>query len=268
MKPAARIKKTLSRGALWLNYLFFRRPLPDRIAIYFHAVDSDALSAFEEALDWLTANGYRYCSPKEYLAAEGPPKRAFVSFDDNYVSWWEQLPVFERHRAKCTFYANTLPLRDRSSRSEQETYFNRIGYHGKRVPLSSQELNQIAAAGHTIACHTHSHRKLSDLPEPEGKVEMQRSKDILEDIVAAPVDDFSYPFGMPRYFPSALRGYAREIGFLRIAEAMPCMMYSAPSLNSIERHGWRLNESLEKNLSYLRIDGRLFVKLCGRSPVG
>ena len=149
------------------------------------------------------------------------------------------MPLFDKHGVKCTFYTNTLPLRDRSSLAEQQAYFDRIGYRHRRVALSSAELSAIDKAGHTIACHTHSHRKLSDIALEDGKDEMRRSKEILEDIVGVPVVDFSYPFGMPRYFPDSLRTYAKSIGLCRVAEAMPCMLHANFSSDSIQRHGWR-----------------------------
>ena len=264
----AKLKRNLLNGVTSVNRHLFAATLPPRIAFYFHCLHDDELSPFAEFLTWLRASSYRSCSLDAYLAADGPEKRVFISFDDNYVSWHEQLPLFAKHGVTCTFYANTVALRDRSTATQQQAYFDRIGHRGKRVALSSSELREVDAAGHTIACHTHTHRKLSELPLPEGQQEMLESKHILEDLLAKPVEHFSYPFGMPRYFPRALKDYAKTIGFRTIADAMPCMLHAPIDPMAIQRHIWRLQSDVDQNARDAAIDGRLFVKLFRRSPIG
>jgi peptidoglycan/xylan/chitin deacetylase (PgdA/CDA1 family) len=262
------LKRNLLNGITRVNRRLFASELPPRVAFYFHCLNDHELSPFAEFLAWLRASSFQFCSLNAYLAADGPEKRAFISFDDNYVSWHEQLPLFARHGLACTFYTNTAPLRDRSTTLDQQTYFDRIGHRGKRVALSSAEVREIAAAGHTVGCHTHTHRKLSELPLAEGRQEMLKSKHILEDLIGKPVDDFSYPFGIPRYFPGALKDYAKTIGFRTIADAMPCMLHAPIDPIAIQRHTWRLQASVEQNARDAAIDGRLFVQVFGRSPIG
>ncbi|HZP88066.1 MAG TPA: polysaccharide deacetylase family protein [Burkholderiales bacterium] len=263
-----RHRKNLLLGCIkCLHICLLRKQLPGRIALYFHELDDPVVAGFEDLFQWLRWQRYEFCSPLEYTQG-GHGKKVLISFDDNYISWYERLPWLAKHGAKCAFYTNTSPLRDRAGRGEQEAYFDRVGYHGRRIPLSSGELREIAEAGHTVACHTHSHRKLSRLSLEDGRSEMLDSKKILEDIVGKPVEDFAYPYGMPRYFPNALRAEAPAMGFKRIAEGMPCMLFAKPDPTSIQRHRWRLNVGLDDNLREAEIDGRLFVRLFARSPIG
>lgn len=58
------------------------------------------------------------------------------------------------------------------------------------------------------------------------------------------------------------------MGFTRIADAMPCMLFSRFDPMSIQRHGWKMDGDVVSNAQEASIDGRLFVKLFKRSPIG
>jgi peptidoglycan/xylan/chitin deacetylase (PgdA/CDA1 family) len=261
------LKRTLLNGIRWVHRRLLRKPLPNRVAFYFHSLEDGSVESFLDLVTWLSSRGYRFCSLREYLQ-EVDDKRAFISFDDNYFSWYQQLPLFAEYGVTCTFYTNTFPIRDRSTREDQRIYFDRVAHGGQRVPISTDEIRAIAAAGHTVASHAHTHRKLTDLSLEEGKRELLESKEILEGIVGKPVDDFSYPYGMPRYFPPELRAYAEAIGFRTVANAMPCMLHAKVRPTSVERHAWRSQVRTHENIRDAEIDGRIFVKLFGRSPIG
>lgn len=66
-------------------------------------------------------------------------------------------------------------------------------------------VERIAAEGHEIASHTHTHRLLSDLDTDEYQAELTRSKAILEDVTGGCVSGFRAPaFDRPEGFFDAI----------------------------------------------------------------
>jgi peptidoglycan/xylan/chitin deacetylase (PgdA/CDA1 family) len=119
--------------------------------------------------------------------------------DDNYKTWHDAADLFERLGIKVTFYLNTLPIRDIASQCEIEAYYDTIDHHENRISLSSEEIRFLSKAGHCIGSHTHSHKSLSSIPSNEAAAEIQRGKEILEEVIGSPIVHFSYPFGMRRF---------------------------------------------------------------------
>jgi peptidoglycan/xylan/chitin deacetylase (PgdA/CDA1 family) len=242
------------------------KPLPVHVAIYLHEIQDRMWPAFREMVAYFQDAGYRFAGPDEFLEAE--ERIAFLSFDDNYRSFWTVLPLLEELDVVATFYVNTCVFRGRSSQAEIDGYFDRLHFAGERVPLSVAELRGLAAAGHVIGAHGHSHRMLTTLPAAEARQDIERSKQLLEDLLGHEVAHFSYPYGMRRHFNEHLRRFCRSIGFRTIANAIPGMQFAAQSSDRIQRSGWGLDASLDANLTNLRVDGRWFQRMTGRSAVG
>jgi peptidoglycan/xylan/chitin deacetylase (PgdA/CDA1 family) len=258
------LKGRIQAAIRTIHCAFLRRPLPEKISLYFHSLTGQG-KAFEELLARLLVLGYSFVGAKAFLSGKG--RLAFLSFDDNYQSWHDCLPLFERYGAKATFYVNTMPFRDKASDDQIERYLNGILAHGE-MTLTTGELKKIAASGHTIGAHTHTHPALTSIPFDRAKEEIITSKLILEDILGRKVVDFSYPFGMRRHFTEDLRHYCLESGFETVANAIPCMQFAESRPESIHRSPWFLEYSLDHNLDNVRVDGRLFERLTGRSAVG
>jgi hypothetical protein len=104
----------------WLS-----RPLPDHVAIYFHAVEPRQDKSFQRCIQFFLENGYAFVDAAG-LCAPGFSKRIFLSFDDNFRSWCRLLDTLDRLGVRVTFFVNTLPLRDIASPETTEAFFNRI----------------------------------------------------------------------------------------------------------------------------------------------
>lgn len=261
------MRKEVFRLIRRINISFCLRPLPTRVALYFHALEKSNHDSFSAMIGFFADQGYRFVDIDGFLA-EGDGKRIYLSFDDNYQSWHQSLPLLQKLRINATFYVNTLPLRDSASTEEVRSYYERINHAGDRQPLSRHELKDILAAGHTLGSHTHSHSMLTSLELEMAKDEILRGKTMLEDILGQQVLHFSYPYGMRRHFNEALRNYCVEIGFRTIADAIPCLQYAQQNCMNINRSPWRFDESLEYNVVNIRIDGRFFEYVSGRSAAG
>ncbi|MEL6771733.1 MAG: polysaccharide deacetylase family protein [Bacteroidota bacterium] len=253
------------RGA---HAVFADRGLPNRLPLYFHSLEPHEYEAFERAIVWTRSEGYRFVAgPRAFLGAPEGERVAWVSFDDNYRAWHQALPLLDRLGIAATFYTNTGVFRDRATPAALDAYFDRIDHHGDRTSLTTAELREIAAAGHVIGAHTHTHRCLADLPFEEAVAEIDRSQRELEVLLEAPVEHFSYPFGMRRHFTEDLRRYCTT-RFETVANAIPAMLHAPQRADALQRAGWHLDRPHEQNVRALRIDGRRFEALTGRSAVG
>jgi peptidoglycan/xylan/chitin deacetylase (PgdA/CDA1 family) len=143
-----------------------------------------------------------------------------------------------------------------------------LGHHGDRRPLSVANLREIHRAGHRIGCHSHSHFNLAKVPRENWSAEILDSKKMIEDIIGDSIEDFSFPFGMPRHFSKDLADYCYGHGFSTVSAATPGMLYAPDDSAFLNRTSWSFEHALDSNLECLSVDGRLFVCLTGRSPVG
>jgi peptidoglycan/xylan/chitin deacetylase (PgdA/CDA1 family) len=264
------VKRTLFSIIRHAHRLLARGELPSRIALYFHELEAHQRDLFRSAVCTFNELGFRFVSLSDFLAARGLNDRhVFLSFDDNYRSWHESLPLLSELGVPVTFYVNTLPFRGDCSAEAARAYFDRVDHRGERIALTRSEVVELERAGHLVGCHSHSHFALSALPRSEWHGEIADSKRQLEDLLDREVPDFSWPYGMRRYFTEELRQYCVGLGFRTIAAAIPG--YQAEAARDpfcIHRTRWDFQKPIEENLENLRIDGRLFERLTGRSAVG
>ena len=245
----------------------FRGNFPSRIGLYLHSLEKSHRNAFAEMINYFHDAGYRFVDADDFCNPNAK-RVVFLSFDDNYHSWYEALPLFESLGVRATFYANSLPFRDVADSTEIEGYYDRVNHFNGRIPLSRAEIVEIANCGHTIGCHGHSHRPLARLTEDDAKDDIRRGKEELENTLGFGVEHFSYPFGFRRHFRRQLREYCLKIGFRTIANATPGLQYREQTPLSINRNVWRLDRTLSYNLDNICVDGRMFEFITGRSAVG
>lgn len=243
--------------------------MPERLAVYFHELEEPDWPAFADAMRYFTEEGYRTVRAETFADPDAEGRMMFLSFDDNFKSWHRALPLMDDLGVTATFYVNSAPFRDVADLARIDRYFDVIRHKGERLTLTRRELLDIAAAGHTIGAHTHSHPVLSDLPRSQWHSEIDRNKAILEDCLGTPVTDFSFPFGMPRHFSPDLSAYCQALGIRTIATGLSGLQHLSPvDPFQIHRTGWKFGLSLEDNLVNLRIDGRLYARTTGRSVIG
>ena len=263
------MRQHVQRSIREVHRTFFRRALPSKLSINIEYYTGNQRQ-LDELLYFLKERGYAFMGPGEFLTAAD--KSCFLSFDDNYRSWLETLPIFEKYQAHATFYVNSWPFRDRVSTTEVHRYFKNIGFPDaeldQETTLTTSELREIAAAGHTIGAHTRTKSVLTALPQAAAEEEIRLCREELEALLGHPPEHFAYPFGMRRYFCRALRAYCRSIGFTTIANGIPCMQYAPSRPDSLHRSIWFLDQPMAFNLDNVCIDGRLFSYLTGRSAVG
>jgi peptidoglycan/xylan/chitin deacetylase (PgdA/CDA1 family) len=260
------MKRSVQNLVRRLHLSFARRALPDRVAVYFHALEAQHWEQFSACVMALRQVGYRFVGPDEFVAP-GTGRLAHLSFDDNYRSWYEALSLLDRLDVRVTFYLNTLPTAEASQDSVVTEFYDRIAHQGDRTPLSRAEIRALGNTGHIVGNHSHSHRTLSQLSLSEATHDIRLANDFLAEFTGEIPKHFSYPFGMRRHFSARLRAECIGMGFATIANAIPGLQYRGHRPDSINRTLWRFEHSVEVNMMNLRIDGRAFEWLTGRSAI-
>ena len=138
---------------------------------------------FEAQLHFLKKQGYSVISAAD-LAKRIPPHHlsplppdVVLTFDDGYDNFYtEAFPRLSRYGYTATVFVVT-------------------DWIGQKGYLNWAQLSELHAAKITIGSHTCSHPHLPDLEPVQMKIEIARSKEILEQKLGAPVVLFCYPFG-------------------------------------------------------------------------
>lgn len=265
-KPALKslIQRGLRRTHLWLA----RKDLPPRMALYLHSLDPSEQPALRAMLAWCRDQGRTFVDVDEYLSPDCPAGAVYVSFDDNHRGWFEALPLFAEFGVKVTFYTNTCVLRGVAGEDEVRDYYDLVAHRGRREPLTAEEIQAIHRAGHVIGAHTHSHVAMRRVPAEQARADLEKNREMLQEITGARIEHFSYPFGVKRHFSPELGEMVRGMGFRSIAAATPGLLYGAPDPFWIQRTYWMLDRPVAWNAENMRVNGALWVKLTKLSPIG
>ena len=146
---------------------------------------------FEDQLDALTAQGYRFVSLQEvdnffYHNKPLPPKAAVITFDDgNRSTYTNAYPILRARNIPWTLFIYPTGI-----------------YAGpKRGFMSWSEVKEVAENGATIGCHSYWHPRLTDYakePDPDSWLNKQiaESRKLIEKRIGKPVQAFAIPFGL------------------------------------------------------------------------
>ena len=145
-----------------------------------HAVRSR--ERFHAQMSTLLERGYSVLTMEGFIAwvRRGQPIRSpavVLTFDGGYRSQLDNaLPTLEALKLSATFFPISAGLDE--------------------AEISGHDLAALAAAGHTIGCHTHTHPDLTTLSPGDLEREVVGSKRLLEEVVGHQVTAFCYPDGL------------------------------------------------------------------------
>ena len=110
-----------------------------------------------------------------------------LTFDDGYVDYLDNaLPVLQAHKMTSTVYVVAGRLGGD----------NAWDAAGPRLPLmDAAQIRKVVEAGHEVGSHSLNHVRLTGLNPAELMVEVQRSREVLQEVLGSAVDGFCYPYG-------------------------------------------------------------------------
>jgi peptidoglycan/xylan/chitin deacetylase (PgdA/CDA1 family) len=114
-----------------------------------------------------------------------------TSWDDGWKEDLNTVKLLERYGLKGTFYIT-------------------VGDLNKERFLSETDVRDLSRQGYEIGAHTVTHPKLPLIPIQTAKLEIERSKSMLERLIEAEVVSFSYPKGL---YSEAIKKLVAQAGF-------------------------------------------------------
>lgn len=115
---------------------------------------------------------------------------------------------------------------ERLAEAGRSATFFVLGEVAERLP---KRIREIAAAGHEIASHGYLHLRACERAVAVFRGDVERSKDLLEDLTGEPVLGFRAPEWSLRCLGSSLLPLVAELGFLYDSSLTPCPLAGRPS---------------------------------------
>ena len=164
---------------------------------------------FAAQMDHLDSAGYCPVTVADLIGGwscgRALPRRPVVlTFDDAYTDFYSAaLPVLREHAFRSTLFVPTAYVGSKAR-------WNRSTGEESRGILSWRALGDVITEGVEVAAHSHTHPQLDRLPAAAIHDEVSRSRRLMEDNLAVPVEGFAYPFG---YWNGAARAAVATAGF-------------------------------------------------------
>jgi peptidoglycan/xylan/chitin deacetylase (PgdA/CDA1 family) len=160
---------------------------------------------FTAQMDWLKASGYHAVDLNDLRAyfqarAALPSRPVVLTFDDGYKDFYTTaFPTLVDHGFKAVSYV--VP-----------------GFLDNPRYMTVDQVREISIAGMEVAAHTMHHVDLTKASGPALNLEIQGSRNALEQIVGHPVLDFCYPSGM---FNATVVAATEHAGFQSATTEIP-----------------------------------------------
>lgn len=187
--------------------------------LLYHSVSDDpppwiapfalAPAAFGRHLELIRASGRTALTVTDYATKLGDPatlpeRPVLITFDDGLADFREKaLPALQRAGLPVTLFVTTGFIEGLPAAS---------GITRPAGPwLDAPALRDLRDQGVELGAHSHSHPQLDTLSHRAARAELERSKEILEELLGAPVPTFAYPHG---YHGPVVRRLVQETGYV------------------------------------------------------
>lgn len=225
---------------------------PPLLVLCYHAVTTDPGShiapftvtpaAFAGQLDALVASGYRCLSLSDLLdeaPRAGGQRLAAITVDDGYADFAEHaLPALVARSLPSTLYVTTGWLEGRGQREP--------GPEDRMLDWS--QLPELHAAGVELGAHSHRHQQMDTLGRRAALEELVLPKQLLEDVLQAPVPSFAYPHG---YSGPGVRALARRAGYASAAGVREALSHAGDDRFQVARLMLRADTSPQRFQDWL-----------------
>lgn len=159
---------------------------------------------FRNLLNIVIENNYKFTGLSDYLDDGQKADHVVLSFDDGYETFYQYVyPILKDMAIPATLFIPT----DFIGKTNQWDYTGSV-FPSKH--LSREQIIELSKNSITIGSHGMAHQCLTQLSNRFLKIELSRSKEILEDIIERKISFISYPFGR---FNTEVESVATEVGY-------------------------------------------------------
>ncbi|WP_167963345.1 polysaccharide deacetylase family protein [Saonia flava] len=247
------------------NRVFFDKILKDGVypqTIHiFHHYFKDENAYLKEFIRFAQNKGY-VIRGYNYNQKTGE-KVVYLSFDDNYETWYEMAQMLKEEGATCTFFINFAP--NLMSDGLINAYYNSLGLiNGK--PIGLDKISDLIQQGFDFGNHGLSHVTFSDLQLSHVKTDLDLNRNFFQRHFEAKLTNVAFPYGSMRYFKKEwIDEISEEFGTI----------YAGHPLSQTEnndkfvfRSPLYISESFEFNLKIQRISNIKPSLTFGKSLIG
>ncbi len=141
----------------------------------------------ENQIKSFLANGYQLVTFKD-LKNKGVKKPMVLTFDDGYLDNYQNLfPLLKKYNIKAVIFILADSQYNHWDVAVGEIEAELMGY---------QQISELSESGLVeIASHGLTHKRLPSLSDNELKIELEQSKQKIEEIINDEVISFAYPWG-------------------------------------------------------------------------
>lgn len=223
----ARRWKMKKWGGEVLTWVGGRLPLGRRrvVVLCYHSIHETSWiscaspALFDEHLAWLSSEcecvHFSQIHQRATARRAGDRPIVALTFDDGYADNHENvLPLLMKWDIPATFFVTAGLIEMDTAVIERFRFL----YSGRSDdvfrPMTWSQLREIRAAGIEVGAHGYRHSNLILQSPDEIRVELKRSKELIEDRLEAEVTTMAYPFGKPRrHVTPEIARIAGEVGF-------------------------------------------------------
>lgn len=196
-------------------------------------------------------------------ALERLPDRLEVERDGRRLAWRTEV---DDPSARRRFLAALHPLMKDGPQASRRALAEQVGLSWNETPheptaraADEQELTTFAQDPlFEIGAHTWSHPALSALSAADQRVELQRSRDRLQELTGTAVTSFAYPFGGPGDFTTETVDLVDDTGFERACATTPDVVSAASHPLRLPRiwvEDWTGEELIRQMRRWMRLKG-------------
>ncbi|GAB4133916.1 MAG: polysaccharide deacetylase family protein [Thermogutta sp.] len=208
-----RLRRWAFSGTAPITILFYHRVHEDRATPW-----TTHPRAFRRQMTWLLEHAdlisLQEAQARLVAGNFGNRPAVAVTFDDGYEdNLREALPLLIEHAVPCTYFVTAENVL-RGKAFEHDALFGVAP-----LPHTPAQVRDLAASGVEIGSHAWSHCDFGALSADETQRQLTDSRRALEDITAAPVVRFAFPFGRPENSPPTAIAAARRCGYVAVCTA-------------------------------------------------
>ncbi|KQC30598.1 polysaccharide deacetylase family protein [Flagellimonas eckloniae] len=218
---------------------------PETIHI-FHHYFKDGNNYLKEFIRFVQHKGYTI---RGYDYEQKPGEKVvYLSFDDNYESWYKMAQTLKEEGATCTFFINFAP--NLMNDSLVSAYYNSLGLPNGR-PIGLDQISDLIHEGFDFGNHGLSHVPFNNLQLSHVKTDLDLNRNFFKQQFGAKLTNVAFPYGSMRYFKKEwIDEISKEFGTIYAGHPL---FQVKKNDNIVFRSPLYVSESFEFNLKIHRV---------------